>query len=770
MKLSDLLNQSLVFPPRVRLALDPLKSAAKRVMDRWPEVVPAVLEKDQEIIVREINSKLITGKWQGTSVAKVVQAARVLFTPKFRDRDEYQALQKFYFEEISKNPSGGFVSSMFSVYLGSYDPGSAHTIALSKTLLKEDMRLGARWQQLLLRAPSVIDPRNGYKVLGEMMAVMTSIWHELRELGFSAPHAPGIIDHAHLHYLKTVGRDFLLWSRVETLLLWLKPPNANARLSGAAESINSLLTPWLKIDCPDTFQAPLLERLVSIYGDPRVSNAPVWSGVHAACMDLLSRWLTKADMGFFIDVVTNTQRSHMWPPRRDFWLDLYRQGMIDSAWVAFCPAAEMYAKKNLIADNEIDTAKRFGRQVAKGSYADTSLLIMKIGRSVIVEGCHSYKTHIFDLNDPKAPPLFAHSYNADGIRVSSRRSMSHLSMPSWTSWVLLQIQGGSAPLPHTASRTAGHILPRVTTQERWRFARTRDTLHLFDGKYVHSFSGFPKHFPAKDYAVEKTDGATVLNFEVDASVTGTAQIHRASPQEIYVTISDGDLYPTFFLQLDEGSRWRYAPTEKFIAKLNGVAPPGNNAVPTVVNSDQNAPLAERAHTTEVIETPANEPLVNLLSRYQKPETLGGEGALASQDADRIASYVRLLLQSHGLKQAEPRNKLFQRLLKAGKIQDVRTLEDEKGRYYLILKCTNRVTLVDAGHYLNMRIDYNSPSFWDQLGSLKPEARTGFLSRWEYPLLVTIAPGNDLIERFTKALRDKFQVNWVSVEADSTFWS
>lgn len=140
-------------------------------------------------------------------------------------------------------------------------------------------------------------------------------------------------------------------------------------------------------------------------------------------------------MQFFIGVVNATQDSHMWPPRRNFWMKLYNQGRIDAAWVAFSPSAADYARRNLMGGRGQSSERRFGRQIAGGARSNTSLLIMKIGRKIVVDGCHSYRTHIFDEGHRSAPPLFAASCDCDGIMRSAYRSKSHASIHSWMEWV-----------------------------------------------------------------------------------------------------------------------------------------------------------------------------------------------------------------------------------------------------------------------------------------------------------------------------------------------
>jgi hypothetical protein len=137
-------------------------------------------------------------------------------------------------------------------------------------------------------------------------------------------------------------------------------------------------------------------------------------------------------------MVTATQNNHMWAPRRDFWLALFEEGRISEAWVAFGSAAREYARNNLMRSGATDINKRFGRQQDRGG--NTSLLIMKIGNKTVVDGCHSYKTHIFSRDEDAAPQLYS-------AMSSGRKLTKMLSIRSRCSSVVIGSRIGSCVDP-----------------------------------------------------------------------------------------------------------------------------------------------------------------------------------------------------------------------------------------------------------------------------------------------------------------------------------
>ena len=134
-----------------------------------------------------------------------------------------------------------------------------------------------------------------------------------------------------------------------------------------------------------------------------------------------------------------------------------------------------------------------------------------------------------------------------------------------------------------------NILPSINSQSKWKYVRTKDGLRLSDGNLVYSFGGFPEEYSSEDLPVSRIKDDNILDFEKDAIGKGTAQIHRSSPDNIYMTLSDGGKNPTFMLQHEEGQNWRYSPSKKFIAKLKAIgAKPAEK--PSEQKEESNAPV------------------------------------------------------------------------------------------------------------------------------------------------------------------------------------
>lgn len=419
-----------------------LNSAISRVLARWPDVVPEPPERDREALLLQMKQRLASGDWTGIHTSFVLAAATAAFDETRRGRPDLEELRNFYAKEVMASQSATFLGGMASVYFGSYVPGASHTQLLARALKASRDRIGARWRDLFHRLPDCLDPNYAADSIAKLMVNMTDPWSELKRLGIRLPHAPGLMDYAHLSYVKLLRPRLKEKRGVETLFAWLRPAGQSAKVGGAAEAITALLSNWLDRDPPADLLSDITRFLVTSYRDPRVSPGGAWAGVAPSTLAVVMRWLTGENIRFFLDTVTAVEDSHMWEPRRRFWLGLFEQGRVFAAWVAFSEEAENYARQRLSRSGK-ERALSFGIQTARGMRLNTSLLVMDLGSKIVVEGSHSYKVHIFRKGSERTPALYLDEYDCEQIRLIPDRpqgfheARSHVS--GWESWVLERI-------------------------------------------------------------------------------------------------------------------------------------------------------------------------------------------------------------------------------------------------------------------------------------------------------------------------------------------
>jgi hypothetical protein len=405
------------FVPKSLTDLQPLQSIVKRILDRWPDVVTIPTNLDPEWVVRKILQHVQQNDWARETVklSQVLRAARFAFDEPFVSRAEIWPLHTFLLREIEASTQSTFLSGMFAIYLSSYQPGASHTVQLANALSKVQARLSSRWADLIRQVPEIFDPVHASDALAKLMAPSSSPRQKLIDSGIRNPGEGGLMYHTHLAYVRQIGARLNVRRQVEILLDWLCPNGKDARQMGATAAIEALLKPWHKQNPDADLQGLLTEKLVHFYRDPRLGNAPAWEGISKPSRDLIMRWLTQENIRFFLEVVSAVEDNHMWQPRRDFWLGLYERGLIDEAWVAFSQDARDKANE-LRRKDKNGILPRFGVQNGTGTDKNTSLLIMRCGELIVVEGSHSFRVLIFERSDPRAPRLFQNHYDGGQYR------------------------------------------------------------------------------------------------------------------------------------------------------------------------------------------------------------------------------------------------------------------------------------------------------------------------------------------------------------------
>ena len=438
MSLTEAIAKAAQFSPLSVPELRYLSAAADRVQERWPDVQVTKTDQEREALAQKLCERVQGDNWGGTRLSFMVTAASAVFDPERRDRPDLARPREFIYAAIAASTSETLLSGLLRSYLDSYAPKGPHTTALVTALIAAIPQMSPSVRLLLDAVPELLDPKIGPDRLAARMSEMSDPYTELLRLGVRNPHGGGFMDLAHLSLTSRVRSHLSERTLIDWYIRWLRPlGKEEARTTGADLAIEALIHPWLKKTPEDDLRSYLVETLIELYGDPRIKSGGVWGGIDARYMAIVHRWRTREDMRFFTGVVDATQKDAMWPPRRDFWLKLYDEGKIDAAWAALSSRAFEYARQHLMRQDAKNAYTRVGYQEAR---QNTSLLIMKIGNKIMVDGCHSYRTHVFDVGDPMAPTLFEGGYNCDQImRASDRRasgaSKPHNSIPSWSRWV-----------------------------------------------------------------------------------------------------------------------------------------------------------------------------------------------------------------------------------------------------------------------------------------------------------------------------------------------
>lgn len=417
--------------------LSTIRRDAARIAARWPDHA-APTSTDPASLLREMSHRVASGNWTGCRLGAVCDAARLAFAQDWRDEAEHAPLRAFFVAEAAVSSRVPLVSALFLAYLESFAPSARHTSDLARALSAARENLPARARSLVEQIPALLEPSHAADAVARRMLDMQTPYEGLRELGIASPHAPGLMDHAHLRYVELLGPHLRDEETAGRLLSWLDPENACIRHSGAAEAITALLRPWTEREPSEERQSYLTRKLVDMYGDPRRSTGDPWHRVGAAERAVFLRWLTGENLRLLFDAITDTNDSHMWEARRRFYLGLHEEKRIEAAWVAFAPAGARRARRILEASGH-GQSMTFGEQVAGGTRSNTSLLIARIGGKIVVDGSHNYKVHVFPADHPAAPRLFEKTYDCEAIRLSAPRASAKTHNGDWQTWVRMRI-------------------------------------------------------------------------------------------------------------------------------------------------------------------------------------------------------------------------------------------------------------------------------------------------------------------------------------------
>lgn len=180
------------------------------------------------------------------------------------------------------------------------------------------------------------------------------------------------------------------------------------RFGLTAELARALLEPFSSRMPTKKISDEIVEKLRATIGDPRV-RPQRWQGLEKF-EPVARRLFAGQSMELFFELLAETaDRTDMWAERRRFWMDYFRAGRINDAWVALGPDAVSLARKRM---PELD--KGFARYL--GSYDRShSVLVMAIGNAIVIEGSHNMMVRFWNVSEPGAPKLGAASYERSRI-------------------------------------------------------------------------------------------------------------------------------------------------------------------------------------------------------------------------------------------------------------------------------------------------------------------------------------------------------------------
>lgn len=421
--------------------LSRLEQRAREVRDAFPDLAPRE-PPDIEARIAAIRDWHRRGMPHPVGLAEVLVVAEAVFAPARRARGDLAGLRAFLIEQAELCPQPAFRRAMIHAHLAGWsapgEPGDRETWALADRLRAAQAAQGLPhpWDGVVTRLPELLFAANAPRRIAALLAEEAAPDRFLRhDCGLPDPQAPGLFDRVHgalLDHLKSrlARRDA---RAIGTLLEWLHPAGRPARLVGAAQAVSRLIEPFAETP-PSDLRNRVRDALRAAYGDPRLNPGAVWPAVSEPARETMRRWLTEESLLFFFDILSKVEMGSMWSRRRGFWERLFREGRIADAWVALSKQAAELARRRA-GQAQVDHA----RQVAGGSRTDTSILLLRVGRTVFVEGSHNYKVHCFPPGHARAPRFYEQAYDCEAIRRDlpdePRYKKAHVGETGWQRWI-----------------------------------------------------------------------------------------------------------------------------------------------------------------------------------------------------------------------------------------------------------------------------------------------------------------------------------------------
>lgn len=412
-----------------------LDEAALRIEQRYGTRRP-VSQEEAAVLIADLARRIAVADWQGARERDVAAVLRAIFSGQLPGPE---GVVEFLYEELALTRRPLLLAALCESYLLGWRAGSPATVRQAQLITDRAADLSPLWRRVFVNLPEIADAERGHKRLAERMLAVQDAYGWLRRTGLPSPHGAGFMQAVHGAYVDALPamRDR---GRLDILLGWLAP-DGKPGFSGeaAAIAIQKMLAPWRNSDPDASLREFLVGRLAAWFKDPRRGASTVWPRVGAEERKVMLRWLAGESMRAFLDVVSEAEERHMWEPRQAFWRQCYEAGRIQEAWVAFDPKAEAVARRKY-AETDDPAFASFGRQA--GARRDISLLFMRCGDRIVVEGSFSYRVHVFKIDQERCPKLYRSEYKTEDITLpmGHRQAKRHDPGGNWEQWVLRRIR------------------------------------------------------------------------------------------------------------------------------------------------------------------------------------------------------------------------------------------------------------------------------------------------------------------------------------------
>lgn len=370
---------------------------ADKIRERWPDVELGYGDDDPRATVEAMAQRLENSDWDDCKWSDVRRAAEALFVYDFWIDVKFRQLFEMLLALIKSNENLPYIRAAYRLYVSKW----------SRELEYRELtdRLAEHLTEVLPEVlPSLVAMIEDYAILepdnviDHLLVAMNETdepYRKMKELGFSDPHGPGLMEEMHKAFVEKT-RSALAEGDMETaqrMLNWLGPEPRLKLEKGAWRGINALLEPWYdrKREVDLRYRRLVEDKLVKTFGDPRTTQAGQWMACSDEARQTIHRWLTQKTLLAFFDIIDRVEASHMWPDRRAYWTRRFEDGCIDDAWVVLSDRG-----REVAVQNPEMSLEEHGKNVSTHHNEDNKkcFLILSDSGLLVIEGSHNFKLHI----------------------------------------------------------------------------------------------------------------------------------------------------------------------------------------------------------------------------------------------------------------------------------------------------------------------------------------------------------------------------------------
>lgn len=414
----------------------PLHDACAEIADEY-QLPESNRPMEIEEFARLCRNRINTQDWSGATEAEIAPLLRAAAAGVL---SADHGLDAFVAREVELTQRQSLLSAYFEGYLEGWSANAHHTVRASAVLSRCQKGVSKLVDQMVARLPEILDPADGAEKIGQKLLGTQKPYENMQSLGFTQPHAPGLAAAAGDAFLAahTPPRED---DAAKRLMAWCRPDNGHGiGDDGLVRTLNLLLKPWYAETPDSTLQDLLLNWILEHIGDPRLpGHQGLWLRAEGTSRTVVLSWLAGRSIDAFMDIISAVEDHGMWRRRRDFWLSLFREGVIDEAWVALHPAGRLEAERRY-RETVDPTFASFGRQ--EGKRRDTPLLIMRCRDKIVVEGSQNYRVHVFPKDSPGRPELYQDTYLDQNITLplGDKNARVHDRPGNWMGWVRRRLE------------------------------------------------------------------------------------------------------------------------------------------------------------------------------------------------------------------------------------------------------------------------------------------------------------------------------------------